>query len=255
LLKTTFPKKKSKKYPLNSGNRPVYKNEDYISVKIDDGTEKSMPDFREATHKDVTMPPIVRPHLWDQARWLGTGFLGYLDGSNASKLLLIFENSKAASELWSTLVKDLNSQDPDECLRLSIIKGVSKNDPFHYRITFSPSENYMHKSKGGLVMLVGRSHTMTPDNHTNLNRFTEDYKKHGEYNILPAEVRNGQPYELKGAVPLSLKKLLLRNAYEIGKHDLDSPYILLDDDPIIPDDAPDAPVLELIQYLKNKAQS
>ena len=42
-------------------------------------------------------------------------------------------------------------------------------------------------------------------------------------------------------------KLHLRDAWQVGRNDLDSVGILPSDDPIIPNDQPEAPVLELLR--------
>ena len=48
-------------------------------------------------------------------------------------------------------------------------------------------------------------------------------------------------------------KLYLRDAWAVGKNDLDSVGILPDDDPIIPADKPNAPVLELLEGKRNQS--
>jgi hypothetical protein len=47
-------------------------------------------------------------------------------------------------------------------------------------------------------------------------------------------------------ISIGMHHVHVRNAWEIGPHDIDSAAIHEDDDPIIPESVKDAPVLKLI---------
>ena len=49
-----------------------------------------------------------------------------------------------------------------------------------------------------------------------------------------------------------VKKINIKQAYEIGKFDLESAVILKDDEPIIPPDIENPPIKELLNILKTR---
>jgi hypothetical protein len=71
------------------------------------------------------------------------------------------------------------------------------------------------------------------------------------YIIAPAVLKDGsiEPEVLleKGILK---RELNVRQAWEIGRNDIDSPGIRDDDEPVIPDGQTQAPVLQVIDWLR-----
>jgi hypothetical protein len=83
----------------------------------------------------------------------------------------------------------------------------------------------------------------------NLDRFLKSYRAFGHYVLAPATMRNGSSEpELIRDHYLIKRELHVREAWEIGRHDVDSAAIHEEDTPIIPAGQKNPPVLELLRW-------
>ena len=111
--------------------------------------------------------------------------------------------------------------------------------------------------KGRYVMAITRCHLMQANTSTNLDLFREEFKNRGVAGISAVEAVNGQlsndPSKwYPRAIPI--RKIVFREAWTIGEHDMDSPTIQADDNPIIPESRKeDAPILKLLERKRNNA--
>ena len=69
--------------------------------------------------------------------------------------------------------------------------------------------------------------------------------------ILPMAILNEKIIPL-WEYEISLKKINIRQAYEISKSDFESAVILKDDEPIIPEDIKNPPINEVLKILQTK---
>jgi hypothetical protein len=169
-------------------------------------------------------------------------------------MVLGFENGQAAAEILTHLVRDIGTQDPENRLRITIVKGISKRNPTHYRVVIGSNVDAADFKKFGAIMF--RVHTMTPSSTQNLDRFLAAYEQIGAYLVgigevnphlptLPEPMRHG--YVLK-------KTLQVRDAWTIGINDMDSAGVTPEDDVLIPADRQnDAPVLELLKWKQGQS--
>ena len=81
----------------------------------------------------------------------------------------------------------------------------------------------------------------------------DTYKTVGSYLLAYCVAHTGKPHPpLMFANAIAKRELHVREAWEIGRHDVDCAGIHPDDDPIIPADHPDAPVPELIRWKRER---
>ena len=97
-------------------------------------------------------------------------------------MVLGFENGEAAAEILTQLVRDIGAEDLENRLRITIVKGISKRNPTHYRVVIGSNVDAGDVKKFGAVMF--RVHTMTPNSTHNLDRFLAAYEKLGAYLVL-----------------------------------------------------------------------
>jgi hypothetical protein len=96
--------------------------------------------------------------------------------------------------------------------------------------------------------MVARVHTMEPTSHANLNRFLENLHAVGHYGLAHSVLKSGASHpELKTQHVVIKSELLVRDAWEVGPNDVDLAGLLEADDPIIPEDQANAPVLEVLR--------
>ena len=99
-----------------------------------------------------------------------------------------------------------------------------------------------------LILTPCRFHLMTPKDSKNLDSLIEGLHHFKKYEFFPATLNNNgtvEPFFEKGILKASLN---IKEAWEIGKHDLECAVIQYDDSPIIPiEHKNDAPVLSLLK--------
>jgi hypothetical protein len=90
---------------------------------------------------------------------------------------------------------------------------------------------------------------MTPSSPVNLERFLAKYAKAGAYYWAAVLIdEHGQPKGI-GRISVKKKRLHIRQAWEIGPNDPDVARIREDDEPLIPADKKDIPVLRLKEHM------
>jgi hypothetical protein len=223
-------------------------------------TEKSAPkygkgepptelqDWERLKHGDVETQSLIRIALWDRAKWNGTG--SAVGKPNEPPILaLAFENREAALEIFKGLEQDLGHIDAKERLRISILRGVDKQEPLAYTVVVGSNITDENLSPDKLVIMVSRINTMYPASDENLSRFLKAYARIGAYFLMPALMRNGD-MELLFGHSIGKRELQIREAWQVGRHDPDAAGIREDDDPIIPAGEENPPVKELLESRK-----
>lgn len=99
------------------------------------------------------------------------------------------------------------------------------------------------------IVTVSRIYTMNPDSSENLERFIAAYEKAGEYILTQAKLNGGQIH-LAATNEISKKRIVIREAWEVGPHDPDSVGISLDDDPVMPRGVQDPPVMRTLERMR-----
>ena len=211
-----------------------------------------MQDWERLKHTDVQTESLIRLALWDRAKWNGTGS-AVGNPKEPPILALAFENREAAIEIFKGLEQDLGQIDAKERLRVSILRGVDKQEPLAYTVVIGSNINDENLSPDKLVFMVSRINTMNPKSDENLTRFLRAYEQTGAYYLMPALMRDGQ-MEIIWGHAIAKREVHVREAWQVGRHDPDSAGI--QHDPIIPPEhETDAPVLELLQLRPPKTRN
>ncbi len=245
-----FQKSKVKEYPLIS-NATITANSKQNTTKKPEFNNINTPvsedmSFNNVSHDNITIPPLIRLHLWDTAKWLGTGFFGSECGSMVPVLIFIFKHADKANLLWDTLSDDIDKCGHRNTIRLSIIQGISATNPYSYRVTISPGEGWLQPKSDQVTLMIGKSHTMTPNNNTNLARFMDHYHKHGKCEFIAGTINKGQLAPINRKC-ITVDGVEFRQVHEIGPNDLDAPFIFENDDVIIPEGVNNAPITKLLK--------
>ena len=173
-------------------------------------------------HRDLQIFSPINMTLWDKAKWRGLGFAICPTKPPIPELILMFEDIEAGTKIFRGWRKRVGEADLNEWIGLTLITGIDRYHPAHYRLSISVNENYLrHRvpSKDQFA-LVYRMHDMTLADSTNLERFLHLYKETGRYRIAPgllAQPKYMPPY----ARHLSIEKTQLRivSAWQIGPND------------------------------------
>lgn len=218
---------------------------------------KNLPDAMEdeigrrpgGSHDSMEMTTLVRPSLWAAANWVATCFVGLPD--HPPIIGLVFENKSAATKIFESWQQELSSVDKDELLRLTILRGVSNENPAHYRIVVGTNvDNYEFGQTPSSIISPCRAHTMEATTEQNLLGFLEAYETFGCYGVLMA-MSNGDEFPtLLEMQPILKQQLNVKHAWEVGLGDLDAAGILPSDDVIVPDEIENPPIHKLTAWLK-----
>ena len=157
---------------------------------------------------------------------------------------------EAAKEIFSGWIEEFGRTDDTDSIRITIVKGISRQYPAAYRVLISGNpEGKLAKGKT-LQGHLGRFQTMDTPDGRNLKNFLEHYQKHGKYLLGFAKMYDdGSP--LDPWATIEKRNLIVREAWSIGVEDIDSIGIQPEDNPIIPADMAGAPVEELMKQVRS----
>jgi hypothetical protein len=203
------------------------------------------------SHQDMTVVSPIRQRLWDRAGWGGV-FYGTIEGVGAPPPLmgLIFKDKESARQIFTAWRSEFGEVDEKESLRLTIIRGIDKANPFAYRLLIRGNHEAV-EGDNRYWTIVCRVHRMDATTPINLDRFLKSYSAHKRFLLVPAHFQADQPVPM---VELGIGKFQInvRDAWQIGRHDPDSPGVAHDDDVIVPDQVENPPVRELQRWRQSR---
>ena len=210
--------------------------------------EEKKPNFKNTSHKKIKAETIINNELWDNATWKAFGYFSSEDIPFG--LLISFENGKFGQEIFKEWIGKFGTEDVNEIISITIIKGIDKNNPYWYKIFISKNVDKKLLDEGKLVSLSSRFHRMEPHTNTNLNNIIYGYERCKKYIFAPAGIGtnfNIVPYLELGILKTELKII---NAWEIGIDDFEKVVITAEDNPIIPNNIKNAPILQVLEEKK-----
>lgn len=199
------------------------------------------------SHRDLAVSSIINQLLWDKAGWRGMMY-GYVGPNQPPLLGLIFSSPEMANAIFEEWQDRFGREDANEEIRISIIKGIDRNNPYYYRGCISRDVDAIAKNDARRFVSVARMTTMTVTDHKNLKLFQRAFATVGYYFLLPAIFNGeGEPQILPERAILK-RKFNVREAWQIGRHDLDSMAVRPEDEVIIPDGEEAPPIHELLEW-------
>lgn len=196
-------------------------------------------------HDKIKAISIIDVNLWNQAKWKGFGFFG---NSASFGIFIAYRDIEAGKRIFDNWIERFGREDKDEVIRIAIIKGVDKNNPFWYRVHISSNIDEDSVKTSSFIVCTSRFHEMNANSSRNLDYLIGGYNKFKRFQLCPALIEeNGKINKICFDKAIIKKALYFRNAWEIGELDIDSVVIKKGDAPIIPADIMDAPVLKVLK--------
>jgi hypothetical protein len=215
---------------------------------INKDKQPSKIDFENVRHNEMKVSSIIIDELWNKAKWQGFGLV--IDGLNPYNfmLFLAFEDGETGKKIFERWIEKFGKEDNSNSIRITIIKGVNKNKPHWYRVHITSNiQNALSEHKERYIIQTARFHEMAPDNPKNLNNIESYFKHHKKYTLIPAQITASQqitPFFEKSIIKYDIE---IKNAWEIGLNDIAKTAIKKGDNPVIPDNIKNAPVLEVLK--------
>ncbi|WP_336799435.1 hypothetical protein [Kaistia sp. MMO-174] len=248
----TYVVKRTEAWPTAPPPDPI---ESFGSKQRGEGlAPKEMRDKAKEKHTKTRWISPIDMQKWEKAKWNGTLFMWSPPGPGAPPpmLGLAYENPSAAIDIFKSWRKRYGDNDVKEDLKITIIRGISGENPAAYAVIVSQNPDNISISEGQTIGFVSRINRMYPKTTQNLDLFLDDYARHGQYFLLPAHLphEHAQP---KPIFDLQIGKhnLTVIDAWEIGTNDMAASALLLDEPPFIPADRPNAPVIKTLEWLKS----
>lgn len=203
------------------------------------------------THRDYgVLSPIDIPK-WNDARWNGSVFITAPPEYNMFPILgLAFADRRAALAIFEAFRSRYGEIDAKGAIRVAIIRGISRKKPHSYAVSVGPSLNLSQGGPGIVFSYVARYNRMYPSNSDNLDRFLTEYHRLGTAQLAPFHLPSFQDAPAPLGHEMTLKEIVVRQAWQIGENDPDISSLDEDTDPYIPDGMTDAPVIRAIEKLK-----
>lgn len=218
--------------------------------------QKVAPGLSRAKHTDIATISHIQSSLWDEADWWATSFLTPAGEGGIPALAPVFRNEGPARRIFQQWRDEIGAIDAQEALRVSIVRGVTTDNPHAYRIVIGTDpDEISRRSTGRLFVTTSRINLMDAKSSVNLDRFLASFVRAGRYELAPGFCSTGDIESARFAPALIVEKRKLQvvNAWEVGPNDFESAAIVGDYRPIIPDDRMhDAPVLSILAKRKRQ---
>lgn len=206
--------------------------------------ERSKHNIDTDRHDGRKVFSVIDANLWDQAKWRGFGFLGDSSGVAA---FIAYEDIEAGKKIFDNWIKRFGKEDMAEEIRIAIIKGVDKTNPFWYRVHVSSNLRKEAIGTENLIVSLSRFHEMNARSFQNIDLLIDGYNIEKQFRLLPAQI-NSDGTGIKPYLDRAILKrtLIVKNAWEVGENDLDSAVIKAGDSPVIPEGVKNPPVFKLL---------
>jgi hypothetical protein len=213
---------------------------------------KELLDRSVIKHTERKVLSLINMPLWDKAKWLATLYLWAEDLDREPFIALAFADSDSGKAIFGEWRAKLGNVDASEQLRVSIITGIDKANPFAYRVLVGCSTP---TSRSGVreFVFISRIHRMDPPDSKNLEAFRVRYERVRKYRILPAFMPDAtakpEPF-----FDLAISKQMIRicPAWQIGENDPDSVAIDPQEEAIVPPEVKEPPILRLLDRRRRK---
>jgi hypothetical protein len=204
-------------------------------------------------HRDRKIVSLINMPLWNKAGWKGAGFVEHPNFRVPPLIMLLFENKVAGRRILADWRRELGPQDRTERLRIAIITGIDRRNPAHYRVIVGANADWNEMRKGAHFVMVSQVLTVTPNSSANLDRFLNKYRKDGAFFITAGYEQTADEFPaFDPELTIFCRTLNVRSAWEIGENDPDLIGVHADDDPVVPSDVPDPPILRTLERIRKR---
>ena len=212
-------------------------------------------DFAKISNTNMYTSSIINIPAWNQAQWKGVMFMAYKGHCVPPVLSFVF-GTDYGKAIWEDWRKLMGNHDINNRLGIRIIKGIDRKHPNWYRVAIGP--NSFSSDSGEdlfIASLPMRLHTMQPSSDANLKMFESEFGKYREFFLCPAYMpdRTAEPsVYTELAIKMNRESIIICNASDILENDfLSVCAIIPGDDPIIPKDKENSPIMGILRRKKS----
>lgn len=213
--------------------------------KTDVSEERPKHPFQFSTmkHGELKVVSLIQESLWNQAGWKGLGF--QTCEGETPMLMFAFEKAAVGHKIFENIAKTVGDKDPNNALRIALIRGINRQNPAHYRVTVTSNLDRSDAGASKVQMALSRIHNMTPNSSENIDRFLKDYEVHKKCHVATVNV-NG-----KLVSHLITSGVVVMYAWEIDENDQEISAIKPDDDIFVPAGMENPPISRALAKIRS----
>ena len=148
-------------------------------------------------------------------------------------------------KIFSNIAKTVGDKDSSNKLRIVFIRGISKQNPAHYRVVVTSNLEQNDDGSSSIHSASSRILTVTPDSSVNIDRFLRDYETYKRCYVVTVNAK-GQPTH-----HLSTSGVVVVDAWEIDDNHLEITAIQPDDDVWIPEGVDNPPISRALARIRS----
>lgn len=199
--------------------------------------------FSTMKHRELKVVSLIQASLWDKAGWKGLGF--QTCEGETPLLIFFFENAAVGNKIFENIAKTIGDKDPNNSLRIALIRGIIRQNPAHYRVAVTSNIDRSDDGSSKVQAALSRIHTMTPSSSVNIDRFLKDYEVHKKCHVATVNA------EGKLVSHLITSGVVVMHAWEIDENDQEISAIKPDDDILIPAGMENPPISRALAKIRS----
>ena len=160
-------------------------------------------------------------------------------------LMFGFENAAVGHKIFENIAKTIGDKDPNNALRIALIRGISRQNPAHYRVAVTSNLDRSDDGSSRIQTALSRLHTMTPNSSENIERFLKDYEVHKKCHIATVNTKG------KLVSHLITSGVIVIHAWEIDENDQEISAIQPEDDIFVPAGVENAPISRALAKIRS----
>lgn len=175
---------------------------------------------------------VIDLDLWNKAGWKGVAYMHDYENKEPPLMGLVFSDKEIATKIFKGWIENLGEYDLNNELRISIVEGDVKGEPYGYYVHIN---NYMENTIKRLeserkdfnldiFLVVSRIHRMNPEpTSKNLYIFKKRFEIFNSYSLIPCVLHDGNKVEIIDGLRILKKNIEFRHISDIKtKNDPDA---------------------------------
>ena len=213
--------------------------------KSDEPEERPKHPFQFSTmkHRELKVVSLIQESLWSQAGWRGLGF--QTCEGEIPVLIFGFENAAVGHKIFENIAKTIGDKDPNNALRIALIRGIDRQNPAHYRVAVTSNLDRSDVGSSKIQAALSRLHTMTPSSSENIDRFLKDYEVHKKCHVATVDAKG------RLVSHLITSGVVVMHAWEIDENVQEISAIQPDDDIHIPAGLENPPIIRALAKIRS----
>lgn len=139
-----------------------------------------------------------------------------------------FDNAAAGHKIFENIAKIIGDKDPNNALRIALIRGIDRQNPAHYRMAVTSNIDQSSDGSSKVQASLSKLITMTPSSSENIERFLKDHEVHKKCHVATVNAQG------KLVIHLITSGVVVMYAWEVDENVQEISAIQPDDDVLIP---------------------